>query len=219
MMQQLVVTSDGSHTIFIPELNEHYHSVFGAMQESKHIFIEKGLKYHDRDHFDILEIGFGTGLNALLTALEIIDRQVTVDYSTIEKYPLKDEVVKLLNYGNLTGDEGNAIFKNIHSCKWNEACRITHNMTIKKVMADLSEFSPEESYDIIYFDAFGPDKQPAMWTDEIFSKIGIATRTGGILVTYSAKGQVKRSLRSSGFEVSLLPGPPGKRQMIRAVKK
>lgn len=218
-MHHLIVTSDGSHTIFLPELNEHYHSVYGAFQESKHIFIKHGLNSLPGDSVNILEVGFGTGLNALLTALEITESSRTVNYTSIEKYPLEKETIDRLNHGNISGFTGMKIFINLHSAPWNIKVNITENFNIEKIEGDLTKTELNGSYDLVYFDAFGPDKQPEMWSPGIFSKISAVTKTGGVLVTYSAKGQVKRNLMACGFEVTLFPGPPGKRQMIRAIKK
>jgi tRNA U34 5-methylaminomethyl-2-thiouridine-forming methyltransferase MnmC len=218
MMQKLIITSDGSHTIFIPELNEHYHSIHGAVQESRHVFITNGLDFCTLNHLNILEIGFGTGLNALLTALQIDGTRRSVDYTTVEKYPLDDRIVEMLNHKNISGKRSEMIFSSLHSITWNTAEKITDNFTLKKIRGDINEVIIHGNYDLIYFDAFGPEKQPGMWTIEIFEKVSAVTNTGGIFVTYSAKGQVKRNLRSCGFLVSLLPGPPGKRQMIRAIK-
>ena len=217
-MQKLIITSDGSHTIFIPELNEHYHSIYGAVQESRHVFITNGLDFCTLSHLNILEIGFGTGLNALLTSLQIYGTTRSVEYTAVEKYPLDERIIEMLNHKNISGYRSESIFHLIHSAKWDTVEEITDNFTVKKIRGDINEVSIDIKFDLIYFDAFGPDKQPGMWTTGIFEKISAATNTGGIFVTYSAKGQVKRNLRSCGFTVSLLPGPPGKRQMIRAIK-
>lgn len=216
-MGNLIITSDGSHTIYIPELDEHYHSVHGAIGESKHIFINAGLNYCTNKSINIFEAGFGTGLNALLTALEIMGSDRKVNYTSIEKYPIDKDTVKSLNHGSILGNE--EIFANLHSSPWNTSVAITENFSLFKINGDLTTFCPTDTYDIIYFDAFGPDKQPDMWTQDVFTKISGITHPGGILVTYSAKGQVKRNLRDCGFDVLLLPGPPGKRQIIRAIKK
>lgn len=217
-MEKLVITSDGSHTIYIPEMNEHYHSVHGAIQESDHIFINNGLRTLSGNKISILEIGFGTGLNALLTLLELKDTDKTISYTSIEKYPLTSIITERLNYGDLIGDDSVKIFNELHSCPWNKFVQITRNFSLKKVSGDLTVMVPEGKYNLVYFDAFGPDKQPEMWSKEIFSGISAVTQPEGVLVTYSAKGEVKRNLRANGFKVKLLPGPPGKRQMIRAIK-
>lgn len=219
MMQRLIVTSDGSHTIYIPGLDEHYHSVHGAIQESEHVFINAGLRSCAGDSLKILEIGFGTGLNALLTALETEKSRRKIMYTSIEKYPLDIDMLNSLNYGKILGEESRRLFMDIHAAPWGDRIRITDHFTLEKTEGDLTEMEIPDSYDLVYFDAFGPGKQPEMWTRDVFSKISAATLPGAVFVTYSAKGDVKRNLRATGFEVRLLPGPPGKRQIIRAVKK
>ncbi|HEX2969071.1 MAG TPA: tRNA (5-methylaminomethyl-2-thiouridine)(34)-methyltransferase MnmD [Bacteroidales bacterium] len=218
MNYHLIITSDGSHTIYVPELNEHFHSVHGAVQESTHIFINQGLNQLHIKEVNILEIGFGTGLNALLTNLEIENQEKFVHYTTIEKFPLPDSTTGKLNFIDIAGDKSRRIFSLIHKAEWDTDIKISNNFILKKVRDDLTDMNLEGSFDLIYFDAFGPDKQPEMWTTDVFNKISGATKTGGVFVTYSAKGQVKRNLRACGFTVELLPGPPGKRQMIRAIK-
>jgi tRNA U34 5-methylaminomethyl-2-thiouridine-forming methyltransferase MnmC len=217
-MFQLLSTEDGSHTIYVPELDEHYHSIHGAVQESAFIFINNGLRTCKTDHVSILEIGFGTGLNALLTATDINSGSRQIDYTSIEKNPVSIEIIESLNYPEYAGGKGLEIFRLIHSATWNTSVTICHNFNLKKIAADFTKYQLTGAYDLIYFDAFGPDKQPEMWTRELFAGIAAVTKKNGILVTYSAKGEVKRSLRACGFDVTLLPGPPGKRQMIRAVK-
>ncbi len=217
-MIKLVITSDGSHTLYVPELKEHYHSVYGAVQESEFIFIRNGFEICKADPINIFEVGFGTGLNALLTAIQSIKGKRPVSYTSIEKYPISEEMIKALNHSIFAGYEGKIIYNSIHSAPWNIMTNICRNFQLLKINEDFTSYSITGSYDLIYFDAFGPDKQPEMWTDNMFEKIASITNKEGILVTYSAKGAVKRSLRSNGFNVTLLPGPPGKRQMIRAVK-
>ena len=217
-MNQIIYTEDGSHTIFVPELNEHYHSVHGAVQESAFIFINNGYEVCKGDPVSILEIGFGTGLNALLTAIKSISGTRKVLYTSIEKYPLASEIVDSLNHFEFAGEYGKDFFNRINSAPWNESVKICDNFELRKIESDLTTTTLQGTFDLIYFDAFGPDKQPEMWTREIFYRIAAVTIKGGILVTYSAKGEVKRSLKACGFDVELLPGPPGKRQMIRAVK-
>jgi tRNA U34 5-methylaminomethyl-2-thiouridine-forming methyltransferase MnmC len=214
----LIITSDGSHTLYVPELKEHYHSIHGAVQESTFVFINNGFKTCMANPLNIFELGFGTGLNALLTAIESIKGERMIRYTSFEKYPVSEETVKSLNHSLFAGKEGKTIYNSIHSAPWNISTDICRNFQLLKIMGDFTADPITGSYDLIYFDAFGPDKQPEIWTDKIFEKIASVTNRDGIFVTYSAKGAVKRSLRSSGFKVSLLPGPPGKRQMIRAVK-
>jgi len=217
-LNQIIITSDGSHTIYVPEIDEHYHSVHGAVQESNHIFIKNGFEICKADPLNIFEVGFGTGLNALLTALKCMSGNKEVNYTSIEKYPLDERIIRSLNHSYYAGENAREIFQLIHSVPWNVSVNICKNFNLKKIETDFTTDPTSGRYDLIYFDAFGPDKQPEMWTREIFDKIASITNRQGILVTYSAKGEVRRALKSSGFEVTLLPGPPGKRQMISAVK-
>jgi tRNA U34 5-methylaminomethyl-2-thiouridine-forming methyltransferase MnmC len=238
MQQKIIITSDGSHSIYIPELNEHYHSIHGAIQESKHVFIEAGLKPFLRPAFlnensgetvreiNVLEVGFGTGLNALLTFVETFNYNLKINYTTIEAFPLSKEIVESLNYVseisklfNFDAINLKNAFNLIHNSEWEQKNSVTENFILKKIgntLQDANLFN--EKFDLIYFDAFGPPVQPEMWTEEIFAKIADATNQGGILVTYCAKGEVKRTLKKSGFIVESLPGPPGKREMVRARK-
>ena len=217
-MYQIIKTSDGSDTIFVPEIDEHYHSIHGAIQESTYIFIKNGFEVCKADPLNIFEVGFGTGLNALLTAIRSIPGNKEVNYTAVEKYPLDKKIINSLNYNDYTGENAGNIFHLIHSASWNIKVNICKNFNLEKIETDFTARPPSGRYDLIYFDAFGPDKQPEMWTREIFNWIAAITNKRGILVTYSAKGEVKRNLRACGFDVTLLPGPPGKRQMISAVK-
>jgi tRNA U34 5-methylaminomethyl-2-thiouridine-forming methyltransferase MnmC len=217
-LNRLVKTSDGSHTIYVPELNEHYHSIHGAVQESEHIFIKAGYDNCRADPLYIFEAGFGTGLNALLTAVRSINDNREVFYTSVEKYPVGNDLIKSLNHNKYAGSDGKKIFQLIHATAWGGMHLICNKFNLCKVEVDLADFIPVFPVDLVYFDAFGPDKQPSMWTREIFGRIASAMRIGGILVTYSAKGDVKRNLRYVGFDVKLLPGPPGKREMISAKK-
>jgi tRNA U34 5-methylaminomethyl-2-thiouridine-forming methyltransferase MnmC len=217
-MIEIVKTEDGSDTLYVRELDEHYHSVHGAVMESEFIFIEAGFDHCNSDPLRIFEAGFGTGLNALLTAIRNLPDRRVVHYTSIEKFPLSEKIVDSLNYKDLVSREGKLIFDRIHGCAWNSQEKICDNFWLYKVRGDLTSVTLKGSFDLIYFDAFGPDKQPGMWTDEVFSMISGHTAKNGILVTYSSKGEVKRKLKKYGFEVTLLPGPPGKRHIIRAVK-
>ncbi|MDX9811910.1 MAG: tRNA (5-methylaminomethyl-2-thiouridine)(34)-methyltransferase MnmD [Bacteroidales bacterium] len=217
-MNRIVKTADGSDTIFVPELDEHYHSVYGAINESEHIFIKAGLDQCKADPLRIFEAGFGTGLNAFLTLLHSEGSGKKIQYTSIEKYPLDPAIVKSLNYPLLSGDAGSNFFNAIHEAPWEKQFNITGDFSLLKIKADLTDYIPDGAYDLIYFDAFGPGKQPEMWTPQIFDTIASVTVKDGIFVTYSARGEVKRNLIRTGFKVSLLPGPPGKRQFIRAVK-
>ncbi len=217
-MNQIIKTSDGSDTIYVPEMNEHYHSIHGAVQESAFIYINNGFSFSKADPLNIFEAGFGTGLNALLTAIKSREGTREVNYTSIEKYPLSEEITSQLNHHQFAGNDGKDIFHLIHSSPWNSKVNICNNFNLHKIKGDITAIQLSGMYDLIYFDAFGPDKQPEIWTKEIFAGIAAATRKDGVFVTYSAKGEVKRNLKACGFNVSLLPGPPGKREMIRAVK-
>lgn len=220
-----IVTEDGSHTLYIPEMDEHYHSVHGAVQESTHVFIETGFKAKDRNEYNVLEIGFGTGLNALLTAMEAAKQEVKVYYTTLELYPLSPEITDHLNYPSVLGlnEQDTQIYQRILDAKWSEKeadfIEITSGFYIRKLFVDFTKYPFLEKYNLIYFDAFAPDKQPEMWDSALFDRISEATEVGGILTTYCAKGVVRRALIAAGFNVERLPGPPGKREMLRGTKK
>jgi len=219
MKADIRITGDGSHTLYVPALDEHYHSHFGALTESKHIFIDSGLASLNSKKVSILEVGFGTGLNTLLTAMHARDNQLTIRYVTLEKYPVDPSLLSRLNYSTMTGTDGLELFEAIHNAPWEKPVTLTPWFTLEKRMMDLTSMSVEGLYDLIYFDAFGPGKQPEMWTREVMQKVTSVTHPGTVFVTYSAKGELKRTLRDLGFDVILLPGPPGKRVMTRAVKK
>ena len=219
MKNKLVITSDGSHTIYVPELNEHYHSVNGAVGESLVVYIKNGYEHSVADPVNILEIGFGTGLNALLTLVRSTNERKRVYYTAIEKYPLRNTFISKLNHFTFAGTDGPEMSKLLHSAEWDKPVMLTPLFTLMKIKTDFISADIPGLYDLVYYDAFGPDKQPEMWTDNLINKVSGATVPGGIFVTYSAKGSVKRALKSSGFEIELLPGPPGKREVLRAVKK
>lgn len=213
-------TADGSYTLFVPELDEHYHSVKGALTESEHIFINMGLKHSSAPTPRILEIGFGTGLNAFLTSLEAEKDNRSIFYTTIEKYPLDMETIKLLDYPELIAPEESKLFYSIHNAGWNSPQTISGNFTIEKIEGDFTEYRFRNGYDIIYFDAFAPEKQPEMWSQTLFNNLYEVLNDDGILTTYCAKGAVRRMLQEAGFIVERLPGPPGgKREILRGTKK
>ncbi len=215
-------TKDGSNTLYVPELNEHYHSVHGALQESQHVFIKHGLEHalQQKKDIKILEVGFGTGLNAILSFPFALAQKAFIQYDTLEKFPLKADVVAQLHYERfILNPELHDYFLRMHNAPWNEPVDIIPYFTLQKIHETLEEFCPPDSYyDIVYFDAFAPEKQPELWADEMFAKLYKAVRPGGILVTYCAKGSFKRSLKAAGFQVEALPGPPGKREMTRGLK-
>ncbi len=229
METSLIKTEDGSHSLYVKELNEHYHSIHGAIQESKHVFINAGLQQSiskSPSSISILEIGLGTGLNALLTFIESQKNIRTIHYTALEAFPIGIELVKELNYPELlaTCELNNeaslrSVFNTLHSCEWQKEIAISENFIFQKIKNTLQKAEFINTYDLIYFDAFGPPVQPEMWTEELFSKIFSATNSNGILVTYCAKGEVKRTLKKVGFTVESIPGPPGKREMIRGNKK
>jgi tRNA U34 5-methylaminomethyl-2-thiouridine-forming methyltransferase MnmC len=219
MQTRLEVTGDGSHTLFVPELNEHYHSTFGAIQESLHIFIQSGFLSvsNSLNHISILEVGFGTGLNALLTFLQNQLSQRHLRYTAIEKYPLVDSLTQQLNYPAMLKPPAGELFQGIHQAGWDVDTLLSPTFILRKQQADIITIPfGAETYDLIYFDAFGPDVQPELWSGEIFQKIIRSMNPGGIFVTYSAKGSVRRALQNAGFTLEKLPGPPGKREITRA---
>ncbi|MEN8120766.1 MAG: tRNA (5-methylaminomethyl-2-thiouridine)(34)-methyltransferase MnmD [Bacteroidota bacterium] len=218
--EELIVTEDGSHTVMSSGLAETYHSEKGAINESQHVFIQNGLSLIEKNEINILEIGFGTGLNALLTYRFAIENKKKINYFTLEKYPLKTELIKQLNYPEkLNIDE--EVFFNLHSSEWNKLQNLNPYFGLKKQHADLLEydFTKQKNIDLVYFDAFSPSKQPELWTELIFKRIFWIMATYGLLTTYSSAGIVKRGLRSAGFTVKRKPGPKGKFHMLNAIKK
>lgn len=213
---RIVVTSDGSHTLYNQELDEHYHSVHGAIRESQHVFIEAGLNaLPEPGHIHLLEVGLGTGLNAVLTALS--DKNVT--YTALEAYPLEKTLLDELNYPALLGTEqAGDLFNKLHAAPWKERAIITPSFQLQKLKTTVQETNFDKEFNLVYFDAFAPTVQPELWTKEIFDKMFNALKPGGILVTYCAKGEVKRNMKAAGFKVEALQGPPGKREMTRAWK-
>jgi tRNA U34 5-methylaminomethyl-2-thiouridine-forming methyltransferase MnmC len=216
---KLEQTADGSYTLYVPELDEHYHSVKGALTESQHIFINMGLKHSSVTAPHILEIGLGTGLNCVLTLLEAKESQRHVHYTGIERYPLNEEIIRKLNYPSIIGKECEEDYFAIHQAPWEEDVCLSPWFTLHKMEGDFTHYSFEQKYDIIYFDAFAPEKQPEMWEQSLFDNLYQVLNEGGILTTYCAKGVVRRMLQTAGFKVERLPGPPGgKREILRATK-
>lgn len=216
-------THDGSNTLYVPALNEHYHSIHGALQEALHVFIKHGLLptlEKATGPVRLLEIGFGTGLNAILTLQTLLTQNHSVFYDTLEKYPLPETLVKELHFENfILNPELLDYFYRLHAAPWNGPAAITPTFSVHKMHADLAtQTFPESYYDLIYFDAFAPEKQPHLWTATIFEKLASSLKTNGTLVSYCAKGSFKRALKATGLTVEALPGPPGKREMTRATK-
>lgn len=220
MNRQLLITEDGSHTLFVPSLNENYHSTHGAIQESQHVFIEAGLKQSTKTKLTVFEVGYGTGLNAFLTYLEAERLGKTVHYIGIEKFPINEEEHKLLNYASLINTAQQPLFDILFTSKWGLSQQVSPFFKLHKAEADVNQlpFTNFPMFDLIYFDAFAPSKQGEMWDKELFKHIYDHSNHGAIFVTYCAKGEVRRNLQSVGFQVERIPGPPGKMEMLRAFK-
>ena len=223
MKRTIITTGDGSKTIHLEEWNEQYHSTHGAIQEAIHVFINSGLHYvqstFSPDPIHILEIGFGTGLNAFITFLEAEKQQLTIDYTGVEAYPVASAEITQLNYiTELKATTAAETFHTMHTCDWEQKTTLAENFQLTKRQQFFHEINDVEQYDLIYFDAFGARVQPELWTVEIFQKMYNALLQNGVLVTYAAKGSVRRAMQEVGFQVERLPGPPGKREMLRATK-
>lgn len=237
MQRKIITTADGSKTIHIVEWDEHYHSIHGAIQEANHVFIKHGLlffaeTYRSQDetsadqkiyqdpstaNISILEIGFGTGLNAFITLLEAKKHNLRIDYVGVEAFPITSDELKALNYSEqFSGNSDD--FKKLHAIPWDVQEKITSQFTLQKQQKYFDEIDDKETFDLIYFDAFGARVQPELWTEPIFKAMYEALKPNGALVTYSAKGSVRRAMQAVGFLVEKLPGPPGKREMLRARK-
>ncbi len=210
-------TNDGSTTLYNGEIDECYHSMFGARNESMHIFIESGLKQCDKSPISVLEIGFGTGLNTFLTALEAEKNGTAIHYTTLELYPLTADIYTQLPYAETAKET--SLFTQLHTCAWEQNMAITPQFSITKLKADLCTIRFDKAFDCVFFDAFSPEKQPELWDSSIFEKIYHAMNSGGVLTTYCAKGVVRRTLQHVGFVVERIAGPVGgKREILRARK-
>ncbi|MFD0864063.1 tRNA (5-methylaminomethyl-2-thiouridine)(34)-methyltransferase MnmD [Sungkyunkwania multivorans] len=222
MKRKIIKTADGSTTIHLVDWDEQYHSKHGAIQEAYHVFIKSGFERFTpkaNEPLNILEIGFGTGLNAFITFLEAQKLALKVDYVGIEAYPVENEELEHLNYiQELSAEKFKDIFDKMHQVSWEESHAITNDFNLFKRKQFFSEINDIATYDLIYFDAFGARVQPELWTEAIFAKMFNALKSNGLLVTYAAKGSVRRAMQAVGFTVERLPGPPGKREMLRAVK-
>ncbi len=219
---KLVETKDGSTTLFSELFQTTYHSTDGSVEESMHVFIGNGLNYCLNSVVDkeihILEIGFGTGLNALLTLMELVKYDVTIHYHTIELYPLWLESIEKLNFTQKLGSAYDECFKQMHLQEWNTTSEISKGFYLTKILKSIEDYSTDAKFDLIYFDAFSPKEQPELWTETIFNKMYSFLKTKGSLVTYCAQGQMKRNMRSVGFKTTVLPGFGSKREMTRAEK-
>ena len=219
---EIITTDDGSNSLFVKDLNESYHSRFGAINESLHVYIQAGLKVTEKGStgLNLLEIGFGTGLNAFLTFLEGQKRQTKINYFAIEPYLLKESVYSKLNFpALLEKEEFCNVFHSMHKCPNDESVKIAQNFNLYKINKKLETLVlKKDFFSLVYFDAFAPDIQPELWSQEIFHKVYEAMMADGILVTYSAKGSVRRAMQGAGFKVERLSGPKGKREILRATK-
>ena len=229
MERQIITTADGSSTIHLPEWDEQYHSKHGAIQEAYHVFIKHGLHHFfnsqpvrgSNEKTTILEIGFGTGLNAFITLLEAEKNSRKIDFTSLELYPVSITDAEKLNYAELIDPTRKEVFNELHKTGWGKWNQVALYFSLLKMKFDFSkptDFCPENQFDVIFFDAFAPEKQPEMWTQEIFDKIYSVSSENAILTTYCAKGVVRRMLQAAGFVVERMPGPPGKREILRARK-
>lgn len=219
MKRKIILTADGSKTIQIEDWDEQYHSKHGAVQEAYHVFITHGLRLFANRKISLLEIGFGTGLNALITLLEATKLNLKIDYVGIEAFPVSMEEMAELGYcAQLDCMEEQGKFQKMHESPWEEPCPISDGFVLTKQKKDFLQVDDKNLFNLIYFDAFGARVQPELWTEQIFSKMYDALRLQGVLVTYAAKGSVRRAMQAVGFTVERLPGPPGKREMLRATK-
>lgn len=230
MEVKIIKTDDGSHSLYVPELKETYHSFHGAIQESNYVFINNGLLYwiklNPQKPVNILEVGFGTGLNVLLTFTEAIHKNLNIFITTLEPFPLDTSIIEKLNYGHLLKERKpfisvnyREVFKKIHQAPWKEIIQLSPKVLLQKQKSTLENIPEErDKYDLVFFDAFAPNKQPELWTVDILKKTYRLMREGGILITYCAQGQFKRNLKMAGFTIETIPGPPGKKEMVRAAK-
>lgn len=211
------ISGDGSTTLYRVDLDEHYHSIHGAIQESEHVYIDAGLRAVHNSSIHVLEVGFGTGLNALLTLLRKGDSHIC--YHSIEKYPLPGHLIDTINYPScFSSTDALNFFQLMHLAPWNVETAIAKGFLLTKLHVDLLDFRAENCYDLVYFDAFAPEKQPELWSRSVFEMLYAAMRKGGVLTTYCAKGSVRRTMMAAGFLVERLPGPPRKIHILRAVK-
>ena len=218
MRHNIVKTNDGSNTIKLSDCNEHYHSIHGAVNEAIHVYLENGLRFLNLKNISVFEMGFGTGLNTFLTYIYSNDNRCKISYHTIDNEPLSYNFVKRLKYPEqLDKINEENIFNKIHSCEWNIEHILSPSFRIKKIHECIHNYSFKSKFDLVFYDAFSPRIQPKLWEEDILKKVSNQLNSKGVIVTYCAKGEVKRSLKNLGFEVNSLPGPIGKREMIRAI--
>jgi tRNA U34 5-methylaminomethyl-2-thiouridine-forming methyltransferase MnmC len=218
--RKLLLTADGSHTLSLENSDITYHSRHGAITESRHVFIEAGLHYCIAQTAErplhILEMGFGTGLNALLTVIEAGKTDTQLIYTSIEAFPLSEAEYELLNYGEVLQQQ--ALFQQLHAAPWNQTTETGQGFQLRKIQSKLEHWENDQLFHCIYYDAFAPGEQPELWTAALFERLYQQLQPGGILVTYCSKSDVRRAMQAAGFTVTKLPGPPGKREMVRAGK-
>ncbi len=219
MKHTIHITADGSSTLFSERFGAHYHSLHGAMAESQHVFIGSGLHALNKRVVKVLEVGFGTGLNVALTAYEAISKSLIVEYHSLELYPLQDYDYESLNYEEVLTYDTAILWRQICQLPWNEIHSLFDGFTLHKEVCDFTKWKPINQYNLIFFDAFAPNDQPEMWERDQFVKLFSALESGGCLVTYCVKGTVKEALRQVGFRLERLPGPPGKKHILRAWKE
>lgn len=219
MKRTIITTADGSKTIQLEEWNEQYHSKHGAIQEAYHVFIKNGLSLFNNQEIAILEMGFGTGLNALITMIESRSLDLKVHYTAIEAFPILQEEWSQLDYAMaLNKPQADVHFRQLHETQWEEPVSIDEHFIVTKRKEDFKKLGYANLFNLVFFDAFGARVQPELWTESIFSEMFMAMKPKGVLVTYAAKGSVRRAMQAVGFVVERLPGPPGKREMLRATK-
>ncbi len=216
-MQRVRITDDGFTTLFSTEFNQYYHSVRGALDETQRVYIELGLlaKMQETQEISILELGFGTGLNALITAVEAEKNQLKVHYTSLEPFPISEEDVKLLNYQTGAATD---LLQKLHSVNWEENIEISANFSLKKIKSTLQDFKTDELFDVVYYDAFAPSSQPELWTVETFAHVASFMKKGGFLTTYCSKTVVRKAMEQAGFKVEKHQGIWGKREVVRAIK-
>lgn len=219
MKREIITTDDGSVTFYLPDMNENYHSRFGAIQEAYHVFIQNGLALTKGQSIAVLEIGFGTGLNCFITYFESLKTGQEIDYTGVEAYPIAADEAAQLNYvSQLGADDKQEVFDKMHTMAWGEKIQLDQKFTLTKRQQFFQDIDDVNLYDLIYFDAFGYPSQPELWSEEIFAKMYAALKSEGILVTYACRTVIKKAMISAGFSVKKVPGPPGKREMLVAFK-
>lgn len=219
MTRKVIQTKDNSKTLLIESNNDTYHSIHGALTESEHVFIKHGFDQCTATEIKIFEMGFGTGLNCFLTLSKTLNTSTNISYHSIENDPITQHEINALDYAKLLPKQTSSYYKNIHDAAWNSPVKISPNFTLKKILSDIETHQePDSVFDLIYFDAFGPKSQPHLWQPNILNKLFKWLKPGGTFITYCAQGQFKRDLKSVGFNIENLPGPPGKREITRGIK-